>query len=173
MNSTRRRVTVIAWIVLACVVVDQATKALAQALLPPGTLQLLGDLVRLHLSENVGAFLGLGSSLPPLARFWIFTVASAILVIVVVVYATLETALPSDVVIALAFVGGGGLSNLIDRATREGRVVDFLNFGIGNLRTGVLNVADIFITFGALYVVWAGIRGEREGEEGTVEREGA
>ena len=97
-------------------------------------------------------------------RFLIFTVASTFLVVAVVVYTVLDPALPRDVVVALSFVAGGGLSNLIDRASRQGRVVDFLNFGIGNLRTGILNVADIFITFGALYVVWAGIRGTHDEE---------
>ena len=31
-----------------------------------------------------------------------------------------------------------------------GIVIDFLNFGIGGLRTGILNVADLSVTFGAL-----------------------
>jgi signal peptidase II len=160
----RRRMGFILPIIALCIALDQGTKALAQALLPPGTLVLLGDLVRLQLSENVGAFLSLGATLSPELRFLIFTVASAVLVIAVIVYAILEPELPHDVVIALACVSGGGLSNLFDRATRDGRVVDFLNFGIGPLRTGILNVADIFITFGALYVVWAGIRAERHRE---------
>ncbi len=158
----RRRLLLILPIIVLSIALDQGTKALARALLPPHTVHLLGDLVRLQLSENVGAFLSLGAGLPPMIRFLIFTVASSILVIAVIVYTTLERELSQDMVIALAFVAGGGLSNLIDRVTREGRVVDFLNFGIGNLRTGILNVADIFITFGALYVIWAGIRGARE-----------
>lgn len=158
----RRRLIRILVIVGICIALDQGAKVLAQALLPPHTLYLLGDLVRLRLSENTGAFLSLGASLSPSLRFWVFVVASALLVAAVIVYALFEAQLPHDVVTALAFVGGGGVSNLIDRAFRDGRVVDFLNFGIGNLRTGILNVADIFITFGALYVVWAGIRGESE-----------
>jgi signal peptidase II len=160
----RRRLALIVPILLICIAVDQATKALAQALLPPGTISLLGDLVRLQLSENVGAFLSLGAGLPPEIRFLIFTVASTLLVIAVIVYTALDPSLPGDMIVALSCVAGGGLSNLIDRATRDGRVIDFLNFGIGNLRTGILNIADIFITFGALYVIWAGIRGVRDPE---------
>ena len=38
----------------------------------------------------------------------------------------------------------GGASNWIDRVLR-GSVVDFLNMGIGPLRTGVFNMADVAI----------------------------
>jgi len=32
-------------------------------------------------------------------------------------------------------------------------VVDFINFGIGSLRTGILNVADMSVTFGVFFLV--------------------
>ena len=50
-------------------------------------------------------------------------------------------------------VMGGGFGNLIDRIYNQGRVVDFMNLGIGSLRTGVFNVADLAVTFGAIAVV--------------------
>jgi signal peptidase II len=53
--------------------------------------------------------------------------------------------------ISLSLVLGGGIGNLIDRIFNEGRVIDFMNIGIGSLRTGVFNVADIAISCG---VVW-------------------
>jgi signal peptidase II len=35
-------------------------------------------------------------------------------------------------------------------------VVDFLNVGIGGLRTGIFNVADVFIVAGVLFLfVWS------------------
>ena len=47
----------------------------------------------------------------------------------------------------------GGLSNWIDRVI-HGRVVDFLNVGLGPLRTGVFNVADVAIMAGvAIFLV--------------------
>jgi signal peptidase II len=33
-----------------------------------------------------------------------------------------------------------------------GYVVDFMNIGIGSLRTGVFNVADIAVSFGRLFL---------------------
>ena len=55
------------------------------------------------------------------------------------------------------FVAGGG-SNLVDRAL-HGAVVDFLNVGIGPLRTGIFNVADMAIMLGAALLVVEGWRG--------------
>jgi signal peptidase II len=54
---------------------------------------------------------------------------------------------------SLAFLGlalfvAGGASNLVDRLT-SGAVVDFLNVGVGRLRTGIFNVADVAIMLGA------------------------
>lgn len=151
--SSSRRLPLILAIVAACIAVDQATKVIAQATLPAGTIHLLNDLIRLRLSQNAGAFLSLGASLSPQWRFWIFTVVGALLLIPVTYYAATAPDLTKPMVVALAFVIGGGLSNLIDRIVHGGYVIDFLNFGIGGLRTGILNVADIFITFGALYVM--------------------
>ena len=41
----------------------------------------------------------------------------------------------------------GGLSNLVDRIAM-GSVIDFLNIGIGPIRTGIFNVADVAIMAG-------------------------
>ena len=159
MPINRRRITLVLTIAAGCAALDQATKLMALALMPAHTIYLLGDLVRLQLSENVGAFMSLGASLPPQLRFWIFTVMGGLLLVPVTVYAFTADDLERDGIIALAAVLGGGIGNLIDRVLRDGRVVDFLNFGIGNLRTGILNVADIFVFFGALYVMGASIWG--------------
>jgi len=67
---------------------------------------------------------------------------------------------PGMEVAALCLIGGG-LGNLHDRILYDFRVVDFLNFGIGNLRTGILNVADLSITFGALVLLFLAWRRDK------------
>ena len=42
----------------------------------------------------------------------------------------------------------GGIGNLIDRVFHGGLVIDFLNMGIGPVRTGIFNVADMAIMAG-------------------------
>ena len=58
-------------------------------------------------------------------------------------------------VVAIGCVLGGGLSNLFDRCVYEGLVFDFLNIGIGHLRTGVFNVADVGIMLGVAMLLFA------------------
>jgi signal peptidase II len=60
--------------------------------------------------------------------------------------------------LGLVLFVAGGASNLIDRIL-QGRVVDFLNVGVGTLRTGVFNVADVAIMAGAALVALAEWRG--------------
>jgi len=51
---------------------------------------------------------------------------------------------------------------LIDRILNEGRVVDFMNMGIGSLRTGIFNIADIAITFGVIWLIVISIADKRQ-----------
>ena len=55
-------------------------------------------------------------------------------------------------VVAVAAIVGGGVGNLVDRV-QLGAVRDFFNVGIGPLRTGIFNVADMAITFGGIALI--------------------
>jgi signal peptidase II len=66
--------------------------------------------------------------------------------------------------VALALLVGGGLSNWYDRLVNDGRVVDFMVLGIGRLRTGVFNVADIAIMLGIGLMLLGSRRGDSLGE---------
>jgi len=59
----------------------------------------------------------------------------------------------NNLVIIIVSIIGGGLGNLFDRLLYDFHVVDFINFGIGSLRTGILNVADMSVTFGVFFLV--------------------
>ncbi len=49
--------------------------------------------------------------------------------------------------------GGHGLADLIDRFRYHGHVTDFLNVGVGSIRTGIFNIADVALMAGvALFV---------------------
>jgi signal peptidase II len=61
-------------------------------------------------------------------------------------------------VVGIASILGGGLSNLLDRCLYDGRVFDFLNVGIGTLRTGVFNVADMGIMLGVALLLLSGLQ---------------
>ncbi len=129
------------------IILDQLTKVWARESLPTYVQSYLFDTFRLVHSENTGAFLSLGASLSETARFWIFTVAVGIFLLAALWMLYFGKGQDKWGTLALALVVGGGISNLIDRATR-GSVTDFLNVGIGWLRTGIFNIADMAIMAG-------------------------
>jgi signal peptidase II len=133
-----------------CVGCDQVTKAIASAALPNGTsVSYLHDTVRLSYAENPGAFLSFGADLSAPMRLALFGGMAAV-VIIVFGRAALRgrTANPLKLV-AMAMIIAGAVGNLIDRVA-FGAVRDFLNLGIGTVRTGIFNVADVAITTGVV-----------------------
>ena len=126
---------------------DRVTKHIATTRLAgtPGH-SYFGGLVRFEYAENSGAFLGLGSSLPDWARTSLLTVGAAAGLIAVVVAARKLQWAGWPLMGAVLFFAGG-VSNLIDRVTR-GSVVDFMVIGVGSLRTGIFNVADVALLLG-------------------------
>jgi signal peptidase II len=151
-------------LVVSTIGCDRLTKRLATAELRHGpTRSYLGDTVRLTYAENEGAFLGLGSSLPPGVRFWLLTAGSAA-ALAGLLWLPRRARLGVAGLAGMSLVLAGGASNLWDRA-RVGAVVDFLNLGVGPLRTGIFNVADVAITAGVLLVLLATHRADHgEGE---------
>lgn len=151
MNITSRRWRPLALLIvlISCVGCDQATKHYAIDHFkdqPPRSY--LGDTFRIQYAENPGAFLSLMGDLSPRARFWILTVANSIVMLLVAGYFLLAKEIDKLSLCALALIVAGGVGNLIDRVMWDGVVIDFLNLGIGPLRTGVFNVADMAITAG-------------------------
>ena len=155
-----KRFLVLLLVLIACAGCDQATKSLAEQTLagvPPQSYA--GGLIHLAYTHNTGAFLGLGASLPPAARFWIFTVLVTLLLVGLLIFALrISEHTPLLVVVAIALVIGGGLSNLIDRLLNDGQVVDFMLIAVGPLHTGIFNVADVAIMVGLGLMVLASFR---------------
>lgn len=69
--------------------------------------------------------------------------------------------MPRATVVAWSLVLSGGLGNLVDRIRNDGRVINFMNIGIGSLRTGIFNVADVCITVGVVVLVLQALRQPR------------
>ncbi len=151
-----KRVIVIALVLSLCVGCDQVTKAIARRTLgtsPP--IYLLGEMIRLHYTENTGAFLGMGATLPEDVRFWLLIVFVSVLLIGMLAFIVTYPLMDTWSLIGGGLVIGGGFSNLLDRLFRGGAVVDFMNIGIGNLRTGIFNVADLAIVCGVgMMLIW-------------------
>ena len=140
--------------VLSTIGCDRVTKHAATTFLSGlPSRSYLADTVRLGYVENTGGFLGLGAELPSAVRTGIFTVGTGLLLCMLVFIAS-RRSWDRLSALGLALFVAGGASNWIDRFTR-GSVVDFLNVGVGPVRTGVFNVADVAIMLGAGVIVIA------------------
>jgi len=157
------------FIMTACIAVDQATKYYAHENLK-GTLMTsyLGDTFRIQYATNTGAFLGLGDALPENVRFWLFNVFTSVVILGIFVYVIVSSKMKVLESIAFALLVSGGIGNLIDRVMRGGYVVDFMNMGIGKLRTGIFNVADMAIMGGIfLLLTYKFFESDPEKEDGV------
>ncbi|MBP5604670.1 MAG: signal peptidase II [Ruminiclostridium sp.] len=139
-------------IILAATAVDQFTKYLAvENVKPVGKINLikLGDTEVLNFTycENTGMSFSLLEG-----QTWFLILVPVILLIGVIWFEfsgkTAKYRRP-DVEIALAFLAGGGLGNLIDRILM-GYVVDFIDVRLINF--AVFNFADICDVCGGIYV---------------------
>lgn len=150
------RIALMATLLIGCVGCDQTTKSLARAHLQGHpAISFLGDTLRLQYAENPGAFLSLGASLPHGWSIAVFTLGGVALIFATLGYAliTLKSAgwLRAT---ALALIGAGGIGNLVDRIRYDGHVTDFLNIGLGSIRTGIFNIADVALMLGiALFLL--------------------
>jgi signal peptidase II len=143
---------------LGCVGCDQVTKSVARSQLLPGqTVSFLGGVLRFQRTENPGAFLSAGESLPSEARRALFTVGGSLLVIGAICWSLFSRQLRYPGAVGVALICSGGLGNLIDRFTRAGYVTDFLYVGIGPIHTGIFNVADFVLLLGLVLALHDGM----------------
>lgn len=145
----RRGLLVFVAVLTIAVGCDHATKEIAVRNLDgAGAVSVAGDTVRLELARNPGAFLSLGAELPDALRKVVFLLlVPGALAVVCVLF--LRSGPVSVVGLAgLGAVAGGGLGNWIDRLAHDGAVTDFVSLGAGPLRTGIFNLADVWILAG-------------------------
>jgi signal peptidase II len=125
-------------------------------------LSLLRDCVRLERVRNPGAFLSLGAGLPEHTRAVIFMWGVGVFVVAALVAAFHRRA-ATRIACAAALVAAGGAGNLWDRIVSGGWVMDFMNVGVGPLRTGIFNVADLAIVAGVVLLVLSPANRARRG----------
>lgn len=133
--------------IVALVGLDQITKVVARSMLVPGELHsYLGGCFWIRLVRNHGAFLSLGSTLSEPVRQALLVVLVALFLIGALVWMFRSSKVTRSSLWTTAAIVAGGAGNLWDRIVDQGGVTDFLNVGIGGFRTGIFNVADMYIT---------------------------
>ena len=137
---------------LAFISCDRITKDFAKDHLKnKATVTYLDDTVRLQYVENTGAALSWGDDLPRQVSFWLLSILPLLILSGLFIYTlkNLQQMGPMKV-FSIALVFSGGIGNITDRLLYDRHVTDFLNIGIGNIRTGIFNVADVCVTSGVI-----------------------
>jgi signal peptidase II len=143
----RRPAAVLAGVLSAALLLDQASKHLVRTLLaPPGSsVRVIGGLLRFTHVRNTGAAFGM---LPGHAA--VFMTVSVLVLLGIGVYWVRVRPRHPLLVTALGLVSAGAAGNLIDRAA-FGRVTDFIQVPFD---FPVFNLADSAIFLGVTVLVW-------------------
>ena len=139
------------WIALLIIIVDQASKYLAEQLLVLHQPVAIIPFLNFTLAYNTGA----AFSFLHQAGGWqnTFFIAIALLmslVLLVILYRTPRKELQFTV--SLWLVLGGAIGNVIDRLRLQ-KVVDFIDFYVGQWHFATFNVADMAISLGAFLLI--------------------
>lgn len=147
-------------IALLIVALDRSTKLWAVSHLKgKESLSVIENFFQLTYVENQGVAFGLFAQLNVL-----LPILSLGLILFLMAMARKYQNKGKRILLPLAFIIGGAIGNLIDRMTTK-YVVDFLSFRFGNYDFPVFNVADIFVSLGAFFLLLFFLR-EEEREKG-------
>lgn len=129
-------------------IVDQITKILVVNSLVPGeNIEIIKNIFSIIYTNNTGAAFSI------LLGKRIFLIVVAVLIIGVLLYYIKRNKIEKKIdIIALSFVIGGSIGNLIDRIVR-GYVIDFISIKLGNYNFPIFNVADILIVIGVFLLL--------------------
>lgn len=138
-------------IVSVIVAVDQLVKYFVTLYIQVGDeVDFIPFFINLTHVKNEGASFGMLAD-----HRWVFMLLSSIAIIGIAVFMVMYSKRHILLTMSLAFILGGGIGNMIDRIFRV-TVVDFFEFTF--VKFAIFNVADMFITFGAImlgiYVVF-------------------
>jgi len=136
---------------------DFLTKIWAvQALKSNSGFSVIGDYLRFHYVLNRGGIFGIGQGNP---MFFQVLTGIAILFLVIYYIRTHESGPLFET--SVSMILGGALGNFTDRFFRPG-VVDFIDMGLGDHRWPTYNIADAFISIGAVLLAIAFYQFEKE-----------
>ena len=134
-------------IIAVLIILDQATKTYVRNNLPLGVKnEVIPDFFYFTHVENTGAAFGILKN----GRY--FFIVLTIIASLIIIYLLLKSK-NRVYSLALSFILGGAIGNLIDRIV-VGSVVDFLEFHFWSYRFPVFNVADTFVTIGTILLAY-------------------
>ncbi|WP_242156811.1 signal peptidase II [Aestuariivivens sediminis] len=153
MKLSRRSIFITASIGIT-IAIDQITKIIVRTYIDSQeVIPVIGTYFSLHNVENEGAFLGMGSELNEPLRIILLLILPIIVLGFVLRYILKDKTLDYWSLFAFSGIIGGGIANVFDRIA-FGSVTDFFFIKLTDtLRTGIFNVADLFVTTGMIILI--------------------
>ena len=153
MNITYR-ICLVGILLISTTGCDQLLKKTAQAeLVSAAPISLLNGVIRFEYAENPGAFLNLGENLPSPILLLLSSLLFSFVMFQLVRLSIRNRTAKLTSLVGLSLLAGGSLGNIVDRITNNGVVVDFMSVGIGSVRSGIFNLADIAILIGVFLLM--------------------
>ena len=140
-------------VAIPLIVIDQVTKIyVASHMELYESIAVVPNWFDITYTQNPGAAFSMFVNLPPNIRLLMLCALSTIacVVLVVILARTEEITLTS---FALALILAGATGNLIDRALRGGRVIDFIRWHYYDASYPIFNVADSAISVGVALIL--------------------
>ena len=133
---------------------DQGTKLLVDHTIPlHHSVSIIDGLVDLTHVRNTGAAFGLLAGHRRALGSYILIVFSLIAIVFVIHLLRRLSDADTGLILSLTFILAGALGNLVDRLF-YGEVIDFLDVYWNGYHWPAFNVADSFITVGAVLCLW-------------------
>ncbi len=146
-------------ITIPIILLDQATKLFVKAHMTLyESIAIVPNYLDITYTLNPGAAFSMLADAPPwVRRAFLLSMSCAAIIVLIVLIARSERVTINSIAFALILAGATG--NLIDRATRDGRVIDFVRAHYYDLNYPVFNVADSAITIGVALIILTSLFG--------------
>lgn len=149
-RQSKDQLLIILSILVFIVFSDQYTKSLAATyLVREEPVSICSGAIVFSFVENSSGFLGIVRELPEPVQYFLLNICVTLILLYCIYYLFSGKSCSTRRTISLAVITGGGMSNLLDRFINNGRVIDFLQIEIGPVKTGIMNLADIYILAGS------------------------
>jgi signal peptidase II len=149
-------------IAIPLIIIDQLSKIyVASHMMLYESIPVVPNWFDITYTQNPGAAFSLFVNLPPVVRLLMLCALSAIAIVVLLVLLA-QTEKITLMSFALALILAGAAGNLIDRALRGGRVIDFIRVHYYGASYPIFNVADSAISVGVALIILSSLFGKRD-----------
>jgi signal peptidase II len=156
------KVKLVAGLLIAIVLLDQVTKWFVDRSMPLyRSIPVIDGFFNLTYIRNTGAAFGILAGSGAAFRLPFLMLFSLLAIGFIIVMLRRLPERETGLIIALTFILGGAIGNLIDRFA-YGEVIDFLDVYWANYHWPAFNIADSFITIGVTITVYYLVKAKGE-----------